>query len=122
MSTLRIAEGALPIATRLTLSPWVALVKRDQSPPGSPTPISAKLIASAAAPAGHHRLPIANAAAATGAEASSWRRRIVIPRIFPSPCRGGIGRHPEKSDLGAGRAQAAEPVGRYELYRRAFGF
>src|SRR5258708_24614555 len=39
--TLRIAEGALPIETRLTEAPLVA-VYFDQSP-GSPTPISAKL-------------------------------------------------------------------------------
>src|SRR6516162_2461975 len=41
MSTLRMADGAFPIATRLTVHP-VGLVNLDQSP-GSPTPISARL-------------------------------------------------------------------------------
>src|SRR5215510_14528756 len=41
MSTLRMADGAFPIATRLTVHP-VGLLNLDQSP-GSPTPISARL-------------------------------------------------------------------------------
>src|SRR5215510_6786295 len=41
MSTLRMADGAFPIATTLTPHP-VGLVNLDQSP-GSPTPISARL-------------------------------------------------------------------------------
>src|SRR2546428_55209 len=42
MRTLRIPDGALPMATSLTSQP-VGPLNFDQSPPGSPTPTSAKV-------------------------------------------------------------------------------
>lgn len=64
---LTTAEGALPIATRLTLLP-VSAVKRDQSPFGSPTPMSASVTLRASARAGVAK-PVGNSADPAGARA-----------------------------------------------------
>src|SRR5579864_7058151 len=83
MSTLRMAEGALPMATRLTPQP-VALVKRDQSPSGSPTPISAKLTVLPAADASGECHAQEAAAAVHVSPTFIRSRRLQIDDIMPN--------------------------------------
>src|SRR4029077_12303595 len=100
------AEGALPIATRLTFQP-LASVNKDQSPPGSPTPISAKLTVPPAARAVAEMNGQAPAIAAEAMPTLMRSRRVrVNNELIPkSPCDAPMGRsslsgrHAAASDL-----------------------
>src|SRR6476646_5870202 len=86
------AEGALPIATRLTFQP-LASVNKDQSPPGSPTPISAKLTVPPAARAVAEMNGQAPAIAAEAMPTLMRSRRVrVNNELIPkSPCDAPMG-------------------------------
>src|SRR5205807_8469710 len=136
MRTLSTPDGALPMATSLTSQP-VGPLNFDQSPPGSPTPTSARVTAPVAAHAGAHRPARPPAAAAappaaarrrnalrlTTALSCSLARTLLAGRrrlAFPAPRRRMVSPEPRRSqppqcprrgqDLGLGRDRRVDAL------------
>src|SRR2546426_11258031 len=106
MRTLSTPDGALPIATSLTSQP-VGPLNFDQSPPGSPTPTSARVTDPFAAHAGApgRARPPATASPAPPAATRSRNSLRLTPGLFvpsfsmtrPSWSGGGVG-FPRRGD------------------------
>src|SRR5947208_13067638 len=84
MRTLSTPDGALPIATSLTSQPLGPL-NFDQSPPGSPTPTSARVTVPLAAQAGAHRPASASPAPPAAARARNSLRLTPVPSFSMRP-------------------------------------